>query len=297
MSRRNSNKHISIPALLALVFIMLMAQACDKKTTPTTPPPPTDQDAQGLYTTNGPVKAIFANPVVEEDLNQIKGMVYGSLPNQKFIFFDVTSNVLYDGVISAITLTAVTGTATVYHDGVKVSANVAVTGTVTSSSSISLTFATTGDYTGGTIEGLYNSSYDQVATKKRIQAVVVDKWLSGNRAGFTKGSGIIMAISDMETSNFSISFLVDNSYSYFSNTVTASVQCGHAGTLTIGTPKNIYTLLGETVTATTNCTITNSPVYKGFASIFTVDGAGKGTEMWYASTNGTNSIFAILVRP
>ncbi len=103
------------------VSLLVVAQACSKNSNPPAPVLPTDQDASGLYTKSGTSTATFNNPANVVTLGDIKGMVYGTLPNQKFIYFDVASNVLIDGVITAISLTDITtGTAVVYKDGVMV---------------------------------------------------------------------------------------------------------------------------------------------------------------------------------
>lgn len=253
------------------------------------PAAPTDQDAQGLYTTNGNGTGTFNG--TSETLTDVKGMIYGTLPNQKFIFFDIGTNVLYDGVITSITLTAFTGTAVVYHDGVMVDDAVTVSGSVTSRSTISMTLAANGNFAGGTIEGLFikpPSIYDIAATNSRSIGSNVFNWDS------PIGS-IKMVDPNMFTSNFSVSN--DDTYSYITDSLNPSARCDHEGTLTSGSAKNIYVISNEVVTIPVGpCTLTTAKNYTGFASIVADDGAGKGTEMWYATTNGTNSIFMILTR-
>lgn len=263
----------------AIVLLLVVAQACSSKKDS----PPIDQDAQGLFTTNGSVTANFINPTVVETLGDIKGMIYGSLPNQKFMFFDVTSNVLYDGVITAIALTAVSGTATVYHDGVMVNANVAVTGSVTSRSTISLTFAASGDFDGGSIKGLFilpTSIYDQAATNDRIFA-------DGALSNPLWTGPVIMDIVGMNTTNFD----VDATNAYTSVSIKTGARCDHSGTATPASSKNIYTVT-ETVTIKTGCTLDILSNYNGLLSVVDV----MENTMWYAVTNGVNSVFAILTK-
>ncbi len=274
------------PVILISLLIAAVGVGCGGGGGSAPPPPPTDQDAQGLYTTNGDGSGTFKdgdNPDIVKTLTDVKGMVYGSLPNQKFIFFDVATNVLYDGNITSITLTNFTGTATVYNDGVMVENNVAVSGTVTSRSSIDMTLAASGDFVGGNVKGLFSSEYDKGATNARILS---DAVLPENPE--FKGS-VTMSISGMATSNFEVA--ANNGYSAVSVAIGPPLsQCNHAGTVALVSSVNIFTLTAS-ITNNTNCTISLTN-YTGFASV--VDGAGIDTRLWYAVTNGTNSIFAIL---
>ncbi|VAW97383.1 hypothetical protein MNBD_GAMMA23-2107 [hydrothermal vent metagenome] len=299
MATRTTNRFPFLAILLMSLFIAAIGVGCGGGGGGTPAPPPNpNQDAQGLYTTDGnDSSAVFKdanplNPDITKPLTDIKGMVYGELPNQDFIFFDIDANVLYQGTITSITLTDFVGTATVYNDGVMVENNVAVTGTVTSSSTIDMTLAASGDFVSGSIKGLFSTAYNNVATNLRVAADVVNPWKTSTTGG------VKMVIAGVNTSNFRVAFAnTVGSYTYGSNRANPTlVQCQHEGKLTSGAPKNIYPLADEQITATTNCTITNSPVYTGFASVVAVDGAGIGTEMWYATTNGTNSIFMILAK-
>jgi len=282
------NRLPSLPIIFISLFITVIGFGCGGGGGGGAPAAPvvisTDQDAQGLYTTNGDGSGTFkstGNPDVVEPLTDIKGMVYGDLPNQKFIFFDVTANVLYQGEITAITLTDFVGTATVYHDGVMVDNAVTVSGTVTSRSNISMTLAASGNFAGGTIEGLFLSEYDKAASIARI--------LSDTTLGNPEFQGaILMAVTETTTPNFEGAS--NNTYSLTTVKSSPFVQCNHNGTATSGNSVNIYSL-SETVTATTNCTISLTG-YTGFASV--VNGAGTDTRLWYAVENGTNSIFAVL---
>ena len=294
MNSTLKNRLPSIPVILLSLLIGVIGISCGGGGggAAPPPPPPTDQDAQGLYTANGNGSGKFkdgTNPDIVKTLTDIKGMVYGSLPNQKFIFFDIDTNVLYEGVITDITLNDFTGTAVVYNEGVMVDNNVAVSGTVTSRSTIDMTLAASGNFKGGRIKGLFSSAYDNAATSERIGLFIVNSWMS-----LVEGS-VKMTIPGMLTSNFHVKS--DDTYTYVSSTFLASVQCYHVGSLTSGAPKNIYPLVGERVTEIKGCTIINtSPDYVGFASVVAVGSDGKGTEMWYATTNGTYSIFMVLTR-
>ncbi len=297
MATTTKNRSPFFAILLMSLFIAAIGVGCGGGggSAPTPPPEPAIDDAQGLFTTNGDGSGTFTVSGVDvaETLADIKGMVYGDLPNQKFIFFDIATNILYKGTITAVTPNIV-GTATVYNDGVMVENNVVVSGTVVPESSIDLSFAGSGDFVSGTIKGSFSTAYNNAATKDRISNNVVLSWVSA-----VPGS-IKMVLTRMKTSDFVVdSFnVVTNvgSYIYISSGDSSDPQCGHAGSLTAGAPKNIYPLTGETITDTKNCTISTSPDYTGFASVVAVDGAGKGTEMWYATTNGTNSIFMILTK-
>ncbi len=271
------------------------------------PPPPTDQDAQGLYTNNGAGSGTFKNmdasgADVVEALADIKGMVSGTLPNQKFIFFDLGSNVLYKGKIQTIKLKAFTGTATVYHDGVMVDNKVKVSGTITTDSSIDMTLAASGNFKGGRIKGLFSTAYNNPATNSRIEANLVQNWESS-----TVGS-VKTAIAGMTLSGFKAN--IDGTYQLglFSAIAVGSFfpDCDISGILISGNSKNIYTMNKEVMTdggispatickdATRSMTLT--PNYSGFASVITTNASGQGTTLWYAITNGTDSVFFIATR-
>ncbi len=293
MKTRLRQRFPSTPILLLSLFIAAMGLSCGGGGG-STPPPPTDQDAQGLYTTNGSGSGTFKNadpskPDVVEPLKNIKGMVYGALPNQMFIFFDVGTNVLYEGNIQSIKLTSFTGTATVYHDGVVVedgvttgtAAKVIVHGSIISRSNIDMTLDPSGNFKGGSIKGLFSSEYDKAATNARIFA---DGTLANpNFKGF-----VLMAIPNMFVDDFEG---FQGTYSFISVRSGPTSQCNHSGNAKSNKVKNIYVLSLGTVIANTNCTITLTN-YTGFASV--VDGVGTDTRVWYAVTNGSNSIFAVL---
>jgi len=301
----NSTLTIKLPSL-SIIFLSLFIAAvgigCGGGGGGT--PAPTDEDAQGLYITDGnDSSATFKdanplNPDISKTLTDIKGMIYGELPNQKFIFFDIATNVLYEGNITTITLTDFVGTATVYNDGVMVDNNVTVSGNVTTSSSIDMTLTGSGNFVSGSIKGLFSAAYNNVAAQLRISADVVNPWVSLD-AGSVK-----MAIASMNTSNFivesnSSTTMTTVTYTYNSTSAAPLAQCSHSGTLKFDEPKNIHPLSNEKISDAINCTIPTLPTdpstfFTGFASVIAVDGAGIGTEMWYATTNGTNSIFMIL---
>jgi len=290
----NSTLTIKLPSL-SIIFLSLLIAAvgigCGGGGGGT--PAPTDEDAQGLYITDGSnSSAVFKdanplNPDISKTLTDIKGMIYGELPNQKFIFFDIATNVLYEGNITTITLTDFVGTATVYNDGVMVDNNVTVSGNVTTSSSIDMTLTGSGDFVSGSIKGLFSAAYNNEATDTRISTFIVKPWKSDGLGSLK------MLTSGMLTSNFVVN--EDASYTYTSNNLGSSVQCLQSGKLKFKSPKNIYPLSNEeTTTFSIGCTISTPPAFTGFASVIAVDGAGIGTEMWYATTNGINSIFMIL---
>ena len=250
-----------------------------------------NQDAQGLYTTNGNGTGIFSGTA--EALTDIKGMVYGDLPSQKFIFFDIATNVLYEGTITSITQTNFVGSAIVYHDGVMVDNAVPVSGTVITRSSITMALAANGSFEGGTIEGLFispESIYDTAATNERIiTRNIIFPWQD-----LTPGS-VKMVSDNMFTSDFRV--LGDDSYSFISDSSPGGVRCDFSGSLTSGSMKNIYVMSNEVVNLSPGpCSLSDTPNYTGFASVVTDDGTGKGTEMWYAITNGAHSVFAILTQ-
>jgi len=250
-----------------------------------------NQDAQGLYTSNGNGTGTFSGTT--ETLTDIKGMVYGDLPNQKFIFFDIATNVLYEGTITSITQTDFVGTAIVYHDGVMVDNAVTVSGTVTSRSKISMELVGSSASFKGSIEGLFSTVYDDATSSTRVSQNS-RQWAS-NIFGSAK-----TAVPNMQANSFSID--VDGSYKKVSQglTVVATspsiVSCQIKGQLQIGEPKNIYIMSDETMNDSGGCSLSSSPNYTGFASVVAVNANDEGTEMWYAITNGLQSIFVILTR-
>jgi len=290
MTTSFQNRLPSLPIIFVSLFITVIGFGCGGGGGGGAPAAPvvisTDQDAQGLYTTNGDGSGTFkstGNPDVVEPLTDIKGMVYGDLPNQKFIFFDVTANVLYQGEITAITLTDFVGTATVYHDGVMVDNLVTVSGTVISRSSIDMTLAASGNFVGGSIKGSFSSEYDKAASNDRIR--------SDTTSGFPEFIGpIAISYEFAKTDNFK----VQASNAYFSQSIsnqTPITQCVHNGTMDVSSNKNIF-ILQEAITVTLfTCPIVDSN-YEGVASV--VDGASIDTQMWYAVTNGSYSVFAVL---
>jgi len=259
-------------------------------------PAPVDQDAQGLYTTNGNGSGTFkngTNPDIVKTLTDIKGMVYGDLPNQQFIFFDIGTNVLYKGDITAITLTDFVGTATVYNDGVMVDNNVAVSGTVISRSNISMTLATSGNFSGGSVAGLFSTEYDNPATNARAVVPGGNVWES------TTVGSVKMIDDDLLTSTFDVKS--NGTYGFFSNTLTGSVRCDFDGLFVSGNTKNIYSVEETTVVNDPGPCLNISlsppnPNYVRFSSVLADNAQGEGTEMWYAITNGLHSVFAILTR-
>ena len=278
----------SLPIILISLFIAAIGIGCGGGGGGA--PAPTDQDAQGLYTTNGNGTGTFSGTT--ETLTDIKGMVYGDLPNQKFIFFDLATNVLYEGNITSITLQDFVGTATVYHDGVMVDNAVTVSGTVTTRSTISMNLAASGNFAGGSIDGLFinpPSIFDTAATNERSAALSVTAWDS-----LTDGS-VKMVLGGMRADAFIVNG--DDSYSTRIQDGLASDRCDITGDLTIGSTKNIYIMSNEElIDVKGTCGLSLTPNYTGFASVVADDGAGKGTEMWYAITNGVNSIFTIVFR-
>ena len=285
----------SLPIIFISLFIAAIGIGCGGGGAPA--PAPTDQDAQGLYTTNGNGSGTFSVTTetlteITETLTEIKGMVYGDLPNQKFIFFDLATNVLYEGNITSITLKDFVGTATVYHDGVMVDNAVTVSGTVTTRSTISMTLAASGNFAGGSIDGLFinpPSIFDTAATNERSAASIVNVWDS-----LTDGS-VKMVLGGMRTSSFRVNG--DDSYSTWIQKPEPLTRCDIEGDLKSGSTKNIYiisTKVFKDVNGT--CGLPLTPNYTGFASVVADDGAGKGTEMWYAITDGVNSIFTIVFR-
>lgn len=298
-----------LPVILLSLLIAAVGVGCGGGGGGTPPPPPPDpnQDASGLYNATGTASFTLVKAGGTVSLNVTKGMISGN----QFIFFnadisDPDSNILYDGEITSITLTDLVGTADVYQRGQIVASDVAVAGTVNSRSRVQLTFAATpgvvgslaGDFSGGSVDGTFDmAEYDKGASQTTIDSQSNAEWGTGNNTD----NNVYMKILGMTTQTFVVS-RTDDTYRLGTFNVGNVNNCfQNGGQVAIpDAAVNIYTVGGDSITTTTipSCPDLNGTSgYSGFAAVVddAIDGQNNG--IWYAVTNGTYSIFAILSRP
>ncbi len=288
------------PVMLLSLLIAAVGVGCGGGGGSAPPPPPADEDARGIYSGTGAGTFTGINANAEVTLSTVKGMVgpderTSATDDIRFIFFnadmtDTNSNVLYDGKITLITKTDLVGAADVYQGGEIIASDVAVTGTVVSRSRVQLTLAASGGFLGGSVDANFDSLYDRDATDARIDSQPNEEWGSGGGL-----EDVYMVIPDMTGSlvmrdfNDTYRFVTDN------DIFAATKTCVHNGTVTIPNASiNVYTL-SDSITLGAACTsVGGTTGYTGFATV--VDMVNTDDTMWYAVTNGTYSVFAILNR-
>ncbi len=280
----------------------------------------TANDASGLYTGTGTATFAEVDSGNEVTLNNMKGIVGpdtrpATSGDIRFIFFNIdpaantasnqNENVLIDGQITDITGTTITGTASIYQAGRIVANNVSLTGsTVTSRTNISLTMgsatavpgALAGNFNGGTLNATFSTEFDRVASDARIDSPSNRNW------GFGLMRDVYSFLPVSLSNALDFSETGDNTYTlglWDTLTGVANVICGNT-TLVSGTkniPSNVINLyeLSIEMQGITRCDELNgSARFTGFAAV--VDVANPADTIWYATTNGTYSIYAVLNR-
>ena len=286
MNSTLKNRLPSIPVILLSLLIGVIGISCGGGGGGGTPPPPADEEANGIYSGTGSGTFTGVNAEKAMTLNKVKGISDGT----RFMFFNAEPdnadlNVLYDGTITSISKTDLVATADVYQGGKIVAIGVAVTGTVNSRSRIQLTFAASGDFLGGSIDADFNTLYDRGATQQRIYAGAIGSWTSGR---------LYMVIPLMRGVDFSS--YADNTMSVTASTPAATNSCYIDGTFGIpDATVNLYEIVDNLVLSNPVCTdVGETTGYTGFATI--VDVVSTDDTVWYAVTNGTFSIYAVLER-
>ena len=267
ISTANSNKNNVISTIAAVLLgaaSIMGLQGCSSSSDTTTPPPVIAEDASGLFKGTGTVNTAIA-------LTDIRGFVHGT----RFMFFDETESVLYDGQITGITGSDVTATADIYINSIKVSSST-VTGTVTSQSSMALTLTGTG-YGEGTLSLTFDPLYNRGATIAKLVTIPPEAWVgdattasvftfidSPNDGSFTGGTtgGVVgcdynngtKSIPDATINIYQLAFTSDQAFS-----------CDHIG---IG--------------------------YTGFFAV--VDGAQADDTVLFAASNGAFANFSVMTR-
>ncbi len=262
------------PRNLLVLFMLstaLLMQGCFWESDDPAPLP--NQDASGLFTGSAEING---GSIVSD----FKGIIY----NNRFLIFSPSAHTLYDGRISDILSSSLTATADVYENGVKTQASISVTGTVITASQMTLELGGTGKG-NGQVQLTYDDIYKRGATNGRIN--------SSSPNPLWKGT-IYSLMSNHITENFEKNDLSLNNYSFHSMDI-PNTQCGYEGEILIpSTTINIYTVLQKRNVGSDYgvCNVTTAPNYDGFSSV--VDGANQDDTLWYAVTNGTHSVFAVL---
>lgn len=233
-----------------------------------------DQDASGLFN-NG--TAELNNGAIM--INDLRAFVHGG----RIIAFSIAEHILFDGQITSISGNDFNATVNLYESGEMTQADISVTGSVTSQSSISGTLGGTG-VGSGTFSLTFDLLYDRGATGERIRAPFGNEW-GGPVSIFGNGTS---------TSNFSTAN-DETDYDFSSINSSPLVTCFHDGTVTIpNSTVNIYALT-EVISNGLDCDASLFGAdYSGFAAV--VDGVGTDDTLLYAVTNATRSVFAVLTR-
>lgn len=233
-----------------------------------------DQEASGLYKDG--IADLDGSALM---LNDLRGFVHEG----RVIIFSATSNLLFDGTVTAITGDEYTATVDVYENGIKTQTAVAVTGMVTSQSQISGTISGTGN-ASGTFTLTFDLAYDRGATADRIDTEITSApW----------GGPVKMSIVGVDTDNFD-TFSNATGYDFRSGKGDPLTTCIHVGSISITNPAvNIFSMQ-ESITDKFECVSLVSASYSGFAAV--VDGTGTDDMLLYAVIDGTHSVFAVLTR-
>lgn len=267
----------------ALLTVVLLLSACggggdggnpDDDGGDNTNPPVTNQNANGIFTGTANINGGGTS------VNDLKGIIH----NNRFMVFSTTHHILYDGTISSISGDSYTATMRVYLDGEEIQSDVAVTGIVNTSSSI------TGEMKGtaiadGSFELVFQDIYNRGAT--------LDKIVAGERQ--REGSVFIFK-SNHSTDGFVVKDNNSMDVSFQSGTTTPETSvCSFEGEALIPDPNiNVYTITQiNNANIEINCSeLTGTPNMTGFA--VSVDGIDPDDTIWYVTSNSTHSIFAIL---
>jgi len=259
----NRYKNINL-SLIAAVFISLTGlfglQACSSSSST----PVVNEDASGLFKGIGTVNTNTA-------LADVRGFVHGT----RFMFFDEDTSVLYDGQITGIVASDITGTTDVYKDGVKVSTST-VTGTVTSQSTLSLTLTGSG-YGAGSLSLTFDLLYNRSATVAKLATISPARWVGDPH---TTAGGSVVRIKSVD---------IDDT---IEGDTGAPYACLYTGTKSIpDATANIYQLTLVVEEPGTTCDHEGTG-YTGFFAV--VDGSAAEDTLLFAATNGTNANFSIM---
>ncbi len=231
-------------------------------------------DASGLFTGTGSVNN-------GTNLTDVRGFAH----DNRFIFFDETEAVLYDGNITNITESDLTATVDVYKDGARVTpSSITVSGTVISQSSLSLILDDSG-YAQGTLTLTFDTAYNEGATTEKLATPFLTRWIGDAHTPDTTDSGIVR----LRTDDISeVTFTGDTSVTF----------CDYEGDRNIPDPSiNIYLITSLEVTDPGGGLCDHIGAgYTGFITVF--DGVDPDDRyddtLLFAMTNGEFSNFSIM---
>ena len=187
----------------------------------------------------------------------------------------VAKNLMYDITITKITGNDFTGTATIYTDGQNPMANVPVTGTITTGSSITGTLSGTGAG-NGTFSLTYAKSNNQISAISRI-VTTLTAWKA--LIGLNSPGDYEFGIKSTGTTG-TLFDVFPTANSYFDG-------CAMNGTVTALSKTSLYSV-AVTITACSDGTVNDK--YTGLAA--TQDATDAVLAMTLASDDGKHSISA-----
>jgi|GEM_PF-1897100 len=163
--KSNTKRFVNLVLFTGVLLVSLVGCGGGGGGGGTPAPTPTIPDANpmGYYTNTGTATVKQTDNTTDLPITDLEAMVY----NNRLMMMSVVNNLMYDITISKITGNDYTGTATIYTDGQNPVANVPVTGTIITGSSISGTLTGTGAG-NGTFNLIYATSNSQVAAVSRI---------------------------------------------------------------------------------------------------------------------------------
>ena len=143
-----------------------------------------------------------------------------------------------------------------------------------------------GNFKGGSVDASFDLLYDRDATDARIDNTLSTGWGSGGI------KDVFMIIPGMTTINFEM-IITDDTYRFVTDNFTLNQNCLHIGAVAIpNSSVNIYTV-SDSIFAGLGCVPPGTSTgYTGFATVVDVD--NQDDTLWYAVSNGTYSVFAIL---
>ncbi len=278
------NKGLNLLSALFIGFIALTGiQGCSSSSS-STPVALPDQDASGLFKSG--TAELNSGATM---LNDLRAFVYQG----RIMMFSVNGHILYDGQITSITSDDYTATVDVYEVGVKTQTAISVTGKVTSQSQITGTIAGTGSYSG-TFTLTYDMAYETASSIAKITDQPLDwvgKLLSVDSSlGDTLNDIIDVFSGTASTSLIGVDAVKD-----------IDLGCSLLGSITVpDSGVNIYSTslnVPSSIPFNSRCTsltLDSSILFTGFISVLSESGIDK--EALFAVTDGTNSVFGLLVQ-
>lgn len=231
-----------------------------------------NQNASGLYK-DGTVD-LDGSAIMHDDLRAF-------VHDNRLLAFSVAGHLLFDGQITGITGDDYIATFDVYVQGVKTHSDINVVGKVTAQSQITGTLSGTGT-ASGTFTLVFDGLYNRGATFARIDSSPPLPSFEGN---------IMNTMVGAITTNFDFGA----TFYSFTSRLPGPVRCRSDALYSIPDDgKNIYVLDEELQQQEAGCTMSEAPNYTGFSAV--VDGVSTDDTLLYATSNGTNAQFAVLIK-